>query len=178
MRRTPANNNVPKETPGPETNKHSSGPFSLWYRFCMSLERGKRKKKLLYAAGLGTGLVIGSQIPIEKEKPAEDPIARMIIADRGKFAQNDPRGDVEDRRGESEEIANALHFGELEPDPPINDDLATSELAKEAGAYQMSSQPRHTHSVRTWNNKNQIDHAIKKIQREVLLPKPDSHKKK
>jgi hypothetical protein len=144
----------------------------------MSLERGKRKKKLLYAAGLGAGLVIGSQIPTEKEKPAEDLIARTIIEDRGKFAEHDPRGDVEDRRGESKEIANALHFGELEPDPPINDDLATSELAKEAGSYQIGSQPRHTHSVRTWNNKNQIDHAIKKIQREVLLPKPHPRKKR
>jgi hypothetical protein len=105
-----------------------------WYLFCMGIERKKIKKLSIGAAALGAGIALGSQIPMEKKETKEDPIASFLVEDKGKFSERDPKGFVEDRRGEPKDIANRLDFSELEPDGPINDDLATSELAEGAGA--------------------------------------------
>lgn len=131
---------------GPEPNTDSTGPFFTCYRFCMSVERrkGKEKRKNLTVgvAALGAGLVLGSQIPVKStDKPAQDDIARILSENPDKYADLEPKGSVIDRRDEPKEIGNAMHFGELEPSPPINDELATSQLAQEAGARDIEKSP-------------------------------------
>ncbi len=107
----------------------------------MSIEKKKKRKLSIGAAALAAGMAIGSQIPVKDGKASEDAIANFIQSDQGKFSEHNPKGEVVDRRDEPREIANALHFGELEPDPPINDELATSQLAVDLGVNNIGKPP-------------------------------------
>lgn len=96
----------------------------------------------LHAAALGAGLVIGSQIPLgNTDRTADDPIARTLAENPDKYSDFEPTGTVEDRRGEPREISNRLDFSELEPDPPIDDELATSKIAEDAGVNDIAKSP-------------------------------------
>ncbi len=101
-----------------------------------------RKINPLHVAALGAGLVIGSQIPLkETQKHSDDPIARTLAENPQQFADFEPTGSVDDRRNEPSEIAHAMDYSELEPDSPINDTLATSPLAENAGAHDIEKSP-------------------------------------
>lgn len=116
--------------------------FVARYYMSMSLEKRKKRRLPLLPEALAAGIALAAHTQMDtKEAKAEDPIGNFIQQDVGKFSEHAPHGDVEDRRMETKEHAHRLDFSELEPDGPINDELATSGLAEAAGANHIGKSP-------------------------------------
>ena len=109
----------------------------------MSHETPKKKKRSsLLPEALAATVALGIHMSDGKTDAKQtDMIGDFIQQDIGKFSEHDPRGAVEDRRLESQEHAHRPDYSELEPDGPINDDLATSQLAIDAGTNSIGKSP-------------------------------------
>ncbi len=190
--------------PGPETNTDSPGPFFMRYTCAMGLEGGRRRKEkpkksilktITGDAILAAGVLAAAHVAHGVHKAEKLKEEKQLIAQsEGEVYEREqsklPSRFKNFRR--SSNIIDRRHETAAQSEQPIDEftelasremqdrehSLRQSEIAKQLDGRTM---PRHTHSVKTWHKKNQIDHAIKRVQRDVLgvpLPKPHPHKKK
>lgn len=137
--------------------------------WAMSHEKPKKKKRTSFLPeALAATVALGMHMSDGKtDASKDDAIGNFIEQDVGKYSEHKPKGNVEDRRMETREHAHRLDFSELEPDPPINDDLATSKLADAAGANDIGKSPEMTPVEIMRARKAQADARGKQLAKEV-----------